>query len=116
MFDNDKYTFKYSKKVTGSDPDKVYLHQIKTTIGYLEDEVVKKDRLEKRVNMIKKEKDNFVKLLHKYEERFNNKIENAIKTIKKIEDEHLKTSDNDLIVKYRDYINFKGKTYFVAET
>lgn len=71
--------------MTWNDQDKTFLHQMKTIIGSLEEELAKKYRLEKRINMLRKEKDNFIILIHKYEERFNTKIDNAIKTIKKIE-------------------------------
>jgi hypothetical protein len=76
---------KYSRKLTWNDQDRTFLNQMKSIIGSLEEELVKKCRLEKRINMLRKEKDNFIILLHKYEERFSKKIENANKTIRKIE-------------------------------
>ena len=51
----------------------------------LEQEILRKLRLEKRLNIIRKEKENFLNLIQKYEERLNEKIVISNKNLKKTE-------------------------------
>jgi hypothetical protein len=61
----------------------------------LEQELHRKYKLEKRLSIMTKEKDNFIILLKKYEERFKEKIHNSNKEIKRIETELTKV-DSDI--------------------
>ena len=51
----------------------------------MQKELLRKYKLEKRIGMVKKEKENFLYLIKKYEDRFLEKILITNKTIKKLE-------------------------------
>ena len=51
----------------------------------MQKELLRKYKLEKRIGMMKKEKENFLYLIKKYEDRFLEKILITNKTIKKLE-------------------------------
>jgi len=52
---------------------------------HMQKELLRKYKLEKRIGMMKKEKENFLYLIKKYEDRFLEKILITNKTIKKLE-------------------------------
>jgi hypothetical protein len=76
--DESSNNIKFVKRTSMADVDQAYILSIKSLVKQIEEEVVKKHKLEKRLKIVFKEKTNFSNLIVKMEEKYQIKISENI--------------------------------------